>query len=209
MSIIEDLKWRYATKEFDASKKISPANFDILLEALTLSASSFGLQPWKFIVVENTALREKLLPHSWNQKQVIDASHLIVFTKPNKFDAADITKYIKATAETRKQNETDLEGYKGMMNGFIAKMSEAELDVWKIKQIYIALGNLLTVAANLKIDACPMEGFTPSEYDNILGLEKLGLSSVVVCPVGYRSSEDKYSTLEKIRYAKEDLIVRI
>lgn len=209
MSITKDLNWRYATKEFDSSKKVSAENLETILDALVLSASSFGLQPWKFVVVQNPELKEKLLPYSWNQRQVVDASHVIVFARPVEFNQNDVDRYIKSTAEIRNQTEESLKGYSDMMKGFLAKMPKEDLNHWMKNQIFLALGNLLTVVATLKIDACPMEGFSPADYDKVLELDKHGLASVVVCPIGYRSESDKYASLKKVRYSKDQLVLKL
>lgn len=206
--MIESLEWRYACKAFDASKKISEDKFNTLLEALRLTASSYGLQPWKFIVVENKTLRSELVPQSWNQKQVEDASHLIVFAAPKKVDEEFIDKYVESIAKTRGQDVSEIEGFKKMMMNIVNWSPEAQFQ-WAKNQSYIALGNLMTVCADLRIDSCPMEGFKPAEYDRILGLEKLGLTSVVVCPVGYRSTTDSYTNLTKVRHSLEELVIKL
>ncbi|MBT4791020.1 MAG: NAD(P)H-dependent oxidoreductase [Halobacteriovoraceae bacterium] len=206
--IIEDLNWRYACKQFDPNKQISENQLNTLLEALRLTPSSYGLQPWKFVVVENKDLREKLVTASWNQKQVRDASHLIVMCAPKTLDESFIDNYVSDTAKTRGQEPSDLAGFKKMLMMIPNKSVEGQA-AWSKNQIYIALGNLMTTCAQMRIDTCPMEGFKPKEYDEILGLNELGLTSVLVCPVGYRSDEDKYSGLSKVRYAKDDLTIRI
>lgn len=207
--ILEALNWRYATKQFDPAQKLSTEQLDRLLEALRLSASSFGLQPWKFVVVEDAAVRQELLPHSWNQPQVVDASHVIVLCRLASISDTEIDQFLEDTATTRDVPVESLEGYRGMMTGFINNFSEEKKAEWMFNQLYLALGNLLTVCAVEGIDACPMEGFSAAEYDRILGLEEKGLNSVVVCPIGFRSEEDKYATLAKVRYPTEDVIVRL
>ncbi len=208
MTILDALRWRYATKTFDASKKISMEAFEELLEALRLSASSYGLQPWKFVVVENPELRAKVREIAWNQGQVTDASHLIVLCRPETVTAADVDHFVQVTASTRGIDAASLDGYKQMMLGTVNGMDEEKKAVWMAKQVYLALGNLLTVCAVQGIDACPMEGFDPAKCDEILGLPALGLRSVVLCPVGYRADDDKYASLAKVRYPKEEVIVR-
>jgi nitroreductase len=206
--IIEDLNWRYACKEFDTTKKISDENLDVILEALRLTASSFGLQPWKFVLVENTEKREALVEASWKQGQVKDASHLLVLCSPRTFDEAFVDAYVNDTAKTRGQDPAELAGYKNMMMMIPKKAPEAQYN-WAKNQVYIALGNLMTVCASLRIDSCPMEGFMAKKYDEILGLEELGLTSMVVCPIGYRSESDKYSSMAKIRFSQDELVVKI
>lgn len=206
--IVEDLNWRYACKQFDSSKIISPEDLETVLESLRLTPSSFGLQPWKFVLVENSELREKLVEASWNQAQVKDASHLIVLCAPRVMDEAFVDRFLANTAETRGQDVAELEGFKKMLM-MIPNKSEEDKFQWAKNQIYIALGNLMTVCANLRIDACPMEGFVASKYDDILSLGDHGLTSVVVCPIGYRDDSDKYASLKKVRFAQSDLVVRI
>jgi nitroreductase len=206
--IIEDLNWRYACKKFDADKKITDEDFNTLLESLRLTPSSYGLQPWKFIVVENPALREELVDASYKQAQVKDASHLIVLASPSKFDEKFVTDYIVDTAKTRGQEVSELDGFKKMLMMIPNKSPEAQYN-WAKNQVYIALGNLMTVCAQMRIDNCPMEGFQAKKYDEILGLTEMGLTSMVVCPVGYRHSEDKYSELKKVRFSQDNLTIKI
>lgn len=206
--IISDLNWRYACKKFDPSKKISEDNLNTILEALRLTPSSFGLQPWKFIVVGDPELREKLVAASWNQHQVQDASHLLVLCSPKVLDASFVEKYVNDVAQTRGQELSELEGLKKMLMMIPNKDKEAQYN-WSKNQVYIALGSLMTVCAHLRIDACPMEGFKAVEYDRILGLDNMGLTSMVVCPLGYRSKEDKYSQLKKVRYPLDELIINL
>lgn len=207
-SIVEDLKWRYACKQFDKKRKISQENLEIILESLRLTPSSFGLQPWKFVLVEKEELREQLLEASWNQAQVKDASHLLVLCAPKSMDEAFIDRYITDMANTREQDPEELAGFKKMLM-MIPNKSEEDRYQWAKNQIYIALGSLMTVCAHLRIDACPMEGFVPAKYDNILGLEKYDLMSMVVCPLGYRNENDKYASLKKVRFAKKDLVMTL
>lgn len=207
--LIDALNWRYATKEFDAERPLPAEKLEGLLEALRLSASSFGLQPWKFVVVEDRDLRAPLVEHSWGQHQVVDAPALIVLCRCTAFGEADVDRLIAATAAARGVEKESLEQYAGMMKGFLGRLDPPALRQWMDNQIYVALGNLLTTCAVEGVDACPMEGFSADEYDEILGLGALGLASVVLCPVGYRSSADKYAGLAKIRYSPEDVVVRL
>lgn len=208
-NIIEALNWRYATKEFDSSKKISDADLNTLVESLRLSPSSFGLQPWKFVLVEDQEKREALLPKSWNQKQVVDASHLFVLCRYEKFTDEDVDRFINDTATKRGQKPEEVEGYSNMIKGFLSRQDEATHIQWMNLQVYIALGFLMETAALLNIDACPMEGFSKPDYDEILGLPAKGLRSSVVCPVGYRAESDKYASLQKIRYDQSDVLIKI
>ncbi|WBL26340.1 NAD(P)H-dependent oxidoreductase [Zunongwangia sp. HGR-M22] len=202
---IENLKWRYATKKFDASKKISKENLEELLEGVQLSASSYGLQPYQIFVVENPEVREKLKAAAWNQTQLTEASQVIVFANHKKLDEAYVDNYIKNVAETRDLKVEDLQGMADMIKNSTLQFSDAEQNEWAQKQAYLALGFLLNTAAHLKIDVCPMEGFSAEEFDNILGLEEKGLHTAVIACVGYRSKEDKTQHAAKVRKSKEDL----
>ena len=206
--IVEDFKWRYACKKFDPAKKISKADLDSLLEVLRLTASSYGLQPWKFLVVENQQIRQQLMDSSWGQKQVVEAGHLLVLCSPKKIDEAYIDRYINDTAKARGQEPSELSGFKKMLMSIAAKDEAAQYQ-WAKNQVYIALGSLLSACAQMRIDSCPMEGFMAKDYDKILGLDDKGLTSMVVCPIGYRHTDDKYSSMEKIRFPLDELVVRI
>ncbi len=208
--LLEQLHWRYATKQFDPQRKISPADWAALEDALILSPSSFGLQPWKFVVVTDPALREKLVPASWGQRQVADASHLVVFAFKKNLSETDVAAYLERISAVRGIPAEALAPYRDMMVGSLFKARDAAARAtWGALQIYIALGNFLTSAALLGIDACPMEGIEPAKYDEILGLDALGLSTVVVAPAGYRAATDKYAALKKVRFPKEDVIVTL
>ncbi len=208
MDLIQQLNWRYATKGYDASKKLSTEQVATLKEVLRLSPSSYGLQPYKFVHVKNPELRAKLKEVSWGQSQVTDASDLFVLCRIDKMDEAYINKFIELTAKTRGQDVASLAGFKQMLMG-PAGQSDEMFAVWAAKQVYLALGNLLTSCALLEIDATPMEGFDPAKYDEILDLPAKGLHSVVVCAVGTRSPEDKYATEKKVRFPMEELFVTI
>jgi nitroreductase len=208
--LTEQLHWRYATKQFDPQRKISPADWAALEEALVLTPSSFGLQPWKFVVVTDPALREKLVPASWGQPQVAQASHLVVFTRRTNFTEADVEAHVRRISAVRGATAEALAGYLNMMINTLFKGRDAAARThWADLQIYIALGNFLTSAALLGIDACPMEGIEPAKYDEILGLSALGLSAVVVATAGYRAATDKYAALKKVRFEPKDVIIRM
>ncbi len=203
--IVEDLNWRYACKKFDTEKKISDEDFNSLLESLRLTASSFGLQQWKFLVIKDEKIRHELMEASYHQHQVKDASHLIVLTTYTQFDEKFVDDFVADTAKTNGKSLDEMQSFKKML------MMVPNFDVdrqasWGRNQIYIALGNLLTVCANMRIDSCPMEGFSNKKYDEILGLKEKGLTSVLVCPVGYRATDDKYATAPKVRYSLEKLV---
>ena len=204
--IQEALEWRYATKKFDASKKISDQDWKTLTESLKLAPSSYGVQPWKFLVIENPQVREQLKPVSWGQTQVTDASHYVVFLYKEGIDEAYINQYINRIAEVRNTSLESLQGYKEMMINNLVKAPEEKIRVWSQRQAYIAMGFLLETAALLKIDTTPMEGFSPSDYDRILGLEGSGWKSVATVALGYRHAEDSYQNLKKVRFADDTLI---
>jgi nitroreductase len=207
--LVGQLEWRYATKQFDPSRKISPENWSALEDSLVLSASSFGLQPWKFVIVEDPAIREKLVAASWGQRQIADAAHLVVFTVKKNLNEQDVLDFVNRIAEVRGVPVESLKAYSDIMVGFVKNLDAPARIAWAAKQAYIALGTLLTSAAVLGIDACPMEGFDPAKYNEILGLDAQGLSAVVVATVGYRAATDKYAGLKKVRFAREDVIVTV
>jgi nitroreductase len=205
--LLEALQWRYATKVFDATKKIPADVWQTLERALVLTPTSYGLQPYRFLVINNPAKRAELLPHSWNQKQVVDASHFVVLAARIKMTAADVTKLIQRTCEIRKIPADSLNFYRDMMlsdvvNGPRGKTAHE----WATRQTYIALGNLMTCAAVLGVDACPMEGLVPAEYDRVLGLTGGDYATVVACALGYRAAGDKYASLAKVRYETGELV---
>ena len=204
--LLAALRWRYATKQFDATRKIPAETWNALEEAMVLTPSSFGLQPWKFLVVGSPALRAKLLPDSWNQPQVTDASHFVVLTARTDLMMADIDAWISRMAEAQGKTLEDVAPLKGMIAGFAERMSEEERHEWNIRQVYIALGQLMASAAVLGIDACPMEGISAAAYDRILGLEGSGYATVVACALGYRSDADKYAVTPKARFDRSKVI---
>ena len=209
-NIIESLEWRYATKKFDTEKKVSAEDLNEILESGRLAPSSFGLQPWKFIVITDAKLREQLKAVSWNQPQVTDASHLIVLTVNTNVDAKFVDKYVKKIAEVRKVPVENLKGYADMMNGSIsAKSSQGANSVvdWSTHQVYIALGMMLTTAAVKKIDAAPMEGFDSSKYDEMLNLKQQGLHAVALMAIGYRK-DDPDAVKAKVRFDMKDIIIK-
>jgi nitroreductase len=208
--LLDALQWRYATKVFDAAKKIPADVWQTLERALVLTPSSYGLQPYKFLVINDPARRAELLPHSWNQKQVVDASHFVVFTARTKVTDADVNKLIKLTSNVRKIPAESLNFYRDMMLGDVVNGPRSKTaHEWAARQAYIALGNLMTCAAVLGVDACPMEGLNPAEYDRVLGLSGSGYATVVACALGYRAASDKYASLPKVRYATQELVRQI
>ncbi len=205
-TLVRQLNWRYATKKFDPAKKISAADWQTLEQSLVLSPSSYGLQPWKFFVVDDPAIRAKLHPHAWNQPQIIEASHLVVFAIKSNLNATDVERYIARMADVRGVSAASLDGLKQMIVGSVEKPGAVE---WATRQVYIALGMFLSAAALVGIDACPMEGFVPEKFDETLGLTKLGYSSVVLATAGYRSADDKYGSLPKVRFKHEEVVTHI
>jgi nitroreductase len=205
--LLEALNWRYAVKQFDATKKIATDTWAAIEDSLVLSASSFGLQPYRFYVIANPAVRAQLLPNSWGQNQVVDASHYVVFAGRTAMTAEEIAAFIRLTATTRGQATESLKGLQDMMHGSILNEGfQAQAAAWAGAQAYIALGNLLTSAALVGVDACPMEGFAKEEYDKILDLPAQGYGAVVCCALGYRASTDKYASLQKVRPPKAELV---
>ncbi len=208
-SYLKSLKWRYATKKFDASKKVNKHDLDILLESMQLTASSYGLQPYHFFVVTDIEIRKKLLAVSWGQTQIVDASHLIILASKTDVDADWIDSYLKNVSNTRNIPTEGLRQYAEFMKSKILASSQEEQEEWAAKQNYLVLGNLLSAAANLEIDTCPMEGFEPDAYNQILGLTKKGLTATLVAAIGYRSSDDETQHYAKVRQAKHELITHI
>lgn len=207
--IWEALNWRYATKKFDTTKKVSPEQLEELKEAIRLTPSSFGLQPWKFIIVENQEIQDTLVEHSWGQNQVSEASHVIVFCRNNALDASLVENYIADVIETTWAPAEALQWYKDMMLGFINNTPTEVKKTWAEKQIYIALWNAMTVLAHMHIDSCPMEGFIAEKYDEVLGLAEKWLSSVVVLPIGFRSQDDTNAARPKVRYDQDELFIEM
>lgn len=208
-TIIDHLNWRYATKVFDTEKKVSATDLDTVLESMRLSASSFGLQPWKFVVVSNKELRKKLRGVAWDQPQVTDASELIVLTVRTDVNDALVDAYIADISKTRGVAIPGLKGYEDMMKNSINSKSPEAREAWASRQVYIPLGTALVTAASLGIDAGPMEGFDNAQVDAILGLDKLGLKSLAFLALGYRSQADKTAQYKKVRFAKEDVVVTL
>lgn len=206
--LIDRLQWRYATKQFDPAKKISAADWAALEDALVLTPSSFGLQPWKFVVVTDQVTKEKLVPVSWNQSQPRDCSHHVVFAVRTTMGKKEIDAFLGGIADARGSVIEALKGYRSVMVGFVNKPG-FDARAWATCQAYIALGNFMTCAAMMGIDTCPMEGIEPARYDEILGLSPQGFTAVVACAAGFRADGDKYATLKKVRFPKEQVIARL
>jgi len=199
MSIIEKLQWRYATKKFDATKLLSEEKLTILKEAFNLTALSYGLQTLKLVVVENKVIREALVDLSYGQRQVADSSHLLVLCIQTEINEQDVNEHFDTIKTIRNTPDSILSPFKDQLLSKIKKMSIDEKIEWATKQAYIALGNLMTVCAVEEIDSCPMEGFLPNELDKVLELDKYGLKSVLMLPVGYRADDDMFASFKKVR----------
>ena len=209
LDIIEKLGWRYATKKFDATRKLSEEKLNILKESFNLTATSYGLQPLKMLVISNTELKKKLVPITMDQAQVAEASQVLVICTELTVNAAYIKNYFDRVQETRNTPSEILESFESfLVESFSEKPSE-EIDLWMAKQAYLAMGNLLTVCAIEDIDACPIEGFEPNEYDKLLGLEEKDLQSVLVMAVGYRADDDFHSSLKKVRRGVSEVIIEL
>lgn len=208
-TFLENQNWRYATKKFDATKKISAADLNTLKEAIRLSTSSYGLQPYKIFIVENPELRAKLVGASYGQAQVADASHLVVFANELNFGAAGIDQLANNISATRGLPLEAIQGYVDYMKGNITGLPEEVRNIWTAKQTYLALGNLLNAAAELHIDVTPMEGFVPAQVNEILGLDKLGLNASLLAPIGYRHAEDDTQHYKKVRKSNDELFITL
>jgi nitroreductase len=207
-SVLAQLRWRYATKKFDSNRVIAPELWDVLEQALVLTPSSYGLQPWKFFVVTDPAMKTILPAISWGQTQPKDCSHMVVLAIRENLGEADIDRYLTRITEVRGQSRESLAGYKRMMMG---SLSDPPFDIndWAARQVYIALGQFMTAAAILGVDTCPMEGIDPGKYDEVLGIAAQGYRTVVACPAGYRADDDKQASVAKVRFRIEDVIQRI
>ncbi|MCK5825308.1 MAG: nitroreductase family protein [Ichthyobacteriaceae bacterium] len=207
MDFIESMEWRYAVKVFNADKKLTEEQISYLISAANLTATSYGLQPNKIVRVKNTETRAKLVEHSYGQKQVSEASDLLVICSEKKYTENKVDDYADRIVETRSVSKDSLSGMVNMIKGFVGRMDVSETKNWTVNQAYIVLGNLLAACAVEGIDSCPIAGFIPSKYDEILDLEKEGLTSVLVLPIGYRDESDKYSEFGKIRMKNEEFII--
>ncbi|MBL9121681.1 MAG: NAD(P)H-dependent oxidoreductase [Phycisphaerae bacterium] len=196
------LAWRYATKRFDPARHIEDATWDVLLESLRLAPSSFGLQPWKFVVVGDRTLRQRLRTASWDQPQVTDADRLVVLARRSPLSSEDVREHLRLTAEVRAVPISEFSGYQRMIEGFMSRPG-FDVDAWAARQVYIALGGFLSTAAMLRVDACPMEGIDPLAYDEVLALPNEGYRTTVVAAVGYRAADDANAHLAKVRFSRE------
>ena len=208
MNLIDNLKWRYATKVFDPNKKVNQKDLEFLKEAIRLSVSSYGLQLYKVLIIENEDIRQELRKASWDQRQITEASQLFVFCNYTVDYDKHVDDYIQRIINAQETVPNDIEQYGQFIKSSIAKMPEADKTSWSEKQTYLALNNLLVACAERKIDACPMEGFDNQAYNNILGLAEMGLNAAVIAPIGYRSTLDRTMERKKIRKTKEELFLK-
>lgn len=206
-TVVNQLQWRYAVKRFDASRNIDDATWSALEQALILSPSSYGLQPWRFLVITAPEIKQRLPAISWNQTQPQECSHLVVFSAREHLDATYLDNYIAHTESSRGLPTGALAGFRKMLAGTVETM-HSHFD-WNCRQVYIALGQLMTAAAMLGVDSCPMEGIVPAEYDKLLGLDGSGYRTVVACALGYRDPTDAYATAKKVRFATEIVLQRV
>ncbi|THD67640.1 NAD(P)H-dependent oxidoreductase [Robertkochia marina] len=209
MNVIDALKWRYATKKFDPEKKLSSDKIDTLKKAFNLTATSFGLQPVKLLVISDQAIKEELVAHSFNQQQVADASHLLVFAVETDLDKDYINGYFNRVKDIRQTPDEILKPFREYLEGSVTAMEDTTKREWIAKQAYLAMGNLLTVCALEQIDACPMEGFVAPEYDRILNLKEKGLTAVLSMPVGFRANDDMFAEMKKVRKELTESILEI
>ena len=209
MDILKQLNWRYATKKFDATKKLSNDKLNIIKEAFNLTATSFGLQTIKLVIIKDKDLRATLVHASYNQKQILDASHLLVICIQNDINKSDVLNYYTNIKNIRNTSEAILKPYRDDLMQMMQNKSIQDRQKWSTNQAYIALGNLMTVCAIEGIDACPMEGFIPEQYDKILELDKKDLKSVLLLPIGYRAEDDMFSSLKKVRKPIKEAVIEI
>jgi nitroreductase len=205
--LLEHLNWRYATKQFDPAKSIAPEIWTALEDTLVLTPSSYGVQPWKFLIVTSPELKAQLQPYSWNQSQVTDCSHYVVFAIRKNLTAEDIDRFIARTAQVRESSIDAIAGYRNaIVSDLVDGTRSFNINDWSTRQTYIALGNFMTSAALLGVDTCAMEGIEPVNYDRLLGLSARGFTTVVACAAGYRSEADKYASLAKVRFPKSEIL---
>ena len=209
MNVIDALQWRYATKKFDPAKTLSPQQVEIIKEAFNLTATSFGLQTINLLMVSNKELREQLVPHSFNQRQVADASHLLVICIQDDIKDSDVDTFFDNISAKRNTPSEILEPYKKDLKAMMQNKTKNERQEWSSRQAYIALGNLMTVCAVEEIDACPMEGFISEKYDEILNLSDYNLKSVLLLPVGFRAEDDVFSTFKKVRKNIDNAVITL
>lgn len=209
MNIVESLKWRYATKKFDSNKYLSEKKINAIKQSFCLTPTSYGLEPVKMLIIRDKDLQQKLVKHSYNQQQVAQASDLLVFCSIETIDTAYIVDYFDRVKSKRDTPDEVLKPFRDFLISDFGNKTQDEIHNWAVNQVYIAIGNLMTVCAAEEIDACPIEGFIPSEYDKILNLKHKGLKSVLVMPIGYRANDDMFADLEKVRKPLIESVVEL
>lgn len=209
MSVINQLQWRYATKSFDTSKFVKPEKLQILKEAFNLTATSYGLQPIKMLVLNDKTLQKELIPHTMNQKQIAEASHVLVFCIQTSIDEEFVLNYFNRVHSIRKTPKSVLKPFQDFLVSDFENKSQELIEEWATNQAYLALGNILTVCALEGIDSCPMEGFSPDKYDDLLGLKKHGLKSVLLLPIGYRAEDDMFADFKKVRKSISESVIEL
>lgn len=203
--VVNQFRWRYATKRFDPTRQIPAETWAALEQALVLTPSSYGLQPWRFFVVTDPAVKAQLPAHSWGQRQPQDCSHMLVLAIRAHLGEADIDRYLARIVEVRGQTIESLGGFRRMMVGSLID-PKFDINEWAARQVYIALGQFMACAAMMGVDTCPMEGIDPTKYDEVLGIGAQGYRTIVACPAGFRSADDKYAQTPKVRFKTEDVI---
>ncbi|NDK08986.1 NAD(P)H-dependent oxidoreductase [Candidatus Gracilibacteria bacterium] len=207
--IIDALKWRYACKLFDTTKKVSKSDIDEIIEVFRLAPSAFGVQPWKLLVIENQDIKDSLVQYSWNQPQINTCSHLLVLCRIINLDNNYVDKHIENLSIIRKTPKENLEAYEDRVKGYLNTLNEDGKKYFTTNQVFIALGSLMPVLAMKKIDSCAMTGIDNAKYDEVLKLGEKGLSTVAVLPIGYRSKDDKYANAKKVRFSREEMVEMI
>lgn len=209
-ALVEGVNWRYATKVFDPSRTIDAETWAALEHVLVSAPSSFGLQPWKFIVITDQAVKESLVPLSWGQRQVADASHVVVLAAKHPVTAVDVRRHLERAAEVQGTPIEQLAGLEKIITGFVEQPPyELDMRAWATRQVYLALGGFMMAAALLGVDTCPMEGIDPAGFDAALGLEGTGYFTAVACPAGYRAESDHTARRRKVRFPREEILVKI
>lgn len=209
MNPIEALKWRYAVKKFDPEKTLPEEKIEVLKKAFRLTPSSSGLQPIKLVLVQDKTLQKTLEKHSFGQKQITTASHILVFCIEVDVNAKFIHDKFEREKQIRKTPEEILGPFRETLIENFGKKELSEKNAWAVNQVYLAMGNLLSICAMEQIDACPMEGFDAKKYDELLGLKEKGLKSVLIMPIGYRAKDDFFSGLKKVRRPMEEIVIEV
>ncbi len=204
-ALLNALAWRYAVKRFDATRQISESHWQAIESSMILTPSSFGLQPWKFIVVKDPSIKEQLPAFSWGQQQPKDCSHFVVLAGLRSMNTEYVDHFLQCVANDRSLPIESLAGYRKVVLGFLENQKD-HIPEWATRQAYIALGQMMTSAALLGIDACPMEGIEPKKYDTLLGLDGTNYATRVACAFGFRHPEDTYAANVKVRFEHSKII---